>query len=194
MSGGYVICAYDQVKEQFPEFKSVMAQLKSVMIAEAENSWGKKFGGMTPEPGQFGWSTIIPSLFNDMAGNNMATWEQTFTALGHQTIITGSNAGAVYEDYKIGLAGLAFLSKAIRISEIRMQIGDRKLPRVNIEEAFAYDKPAVIFEEGFVIDEENSFDLYAYVLSLGVQKIMPIGFELNRVYDKLISNTGSALL
>jgi len=46
--------------------------------------------------------------------------------------MSGSNGGNIYEDYKIGLAGLAFLDKAIRVSEIKMQISDKKLPRVNI--------------------------------------------------------------
>jgi hypothetical protein len=90
--------------------------------------------------------------------------------------------------------GLAFLDKALRISEIKMQISDKKLPRMNIEEAFLFNKPAIIFEEGFILDEKTSFDLYGYVLSRGIQRIKLIGLQVNRIPNKLqVTNTGAAL-
>ena len=73
---------------------------------------------------------------------------------GSQGANTSGN-GNLYEDYKVGLVGLAFLDKAIKITEIKFQIGDRKYPRVNIEEAYAYENPAIIFEDYFIIDEEE---------------------------------------
>jgi hypothetical protein len=109
--------------------------------------------------------------------------------------MTGAaTGGTIYEDYKVGVAGLAFLDKAIRVSEIKMQISDRKLPRVNIEEAFAYNKPAIVFEEGYVLDEETAFELYAYVLSQGPQRIKLLGLQLNRVKDKVLTAPGAALV
>jgi hypothetical protein len=65
---------------------------------------------------------------------------------------------------------------------------------MNIEEAFAYEKPAIVFEEGFVLDEETGFDLYAYVLTPGYTRIKLLGLQLNRVPNKLqVTNTGAAL-
>jgi len=193
---GYMLCEYDEVKREFPEFKAVMDTLRADLIAKAEKDWAPlTYGGLAPEAGQFGETTIMPQLFNDITGTRLTTWDQWFNATGVQTILTGAAAGGtIYEDYKIGLVGLAFLDDAIRISEFKMQISDKKLPRINIEEAFAYNKPAIVFEEGYVLDEETAFELIAYVLTQGPQRIKLIGTQLNRVPNKLqVTNTGAAL-
>jgi len=195
---GYVICEYEKVREQFPNFKSVMDTLEANLIANAISEWDPlKYGGISPKAGEFGKTTVMPQLFNGLqaAYQPLITWLQWLNATGHQTIMTGAaTGGTINEDYKIGMAGLAFLEKAIRISEIRMQIGDKKLPRINIEEAMAYNKPAIIFEDGYILDEETGFDLYAYVLTQGPVRIAPIGIQLNRVPNKLqVSDCGAAL-
>lgn len=192
----YVICEYDKVKLEFPEFNAIMQALEDSLIAKASADWEPlTYGGIAPMAGQFGKTTILPSLFADNAGNRLVTWDQTFTSTGHQTIMTGVGSGGIIpEDFKVGLVGLAFLDKALRISEIKMQISDKKLPRMNIEEAFMYNKPAIIFEEGFILDEKQAFDLYGYVLSTGPQRIKLIGLQVNRIPNKLqVTNTGAAL-
>jgi len=196
MTGGYVICEYDKVKAEFPEFRAVMQALEDSLIAKASADWAPlSYGGIAPLAGQFGKTTVMPQLFADNAGNRLTSWEQTFTATGSQTIMTGVESGGIIpEDFKVGLVGLAFLDKALKISEIKMQISDKKLPRMNIEEAFLYNKPAIIFEEGFILDEKTSFDLYGYVLSQGIQRIKLIGLQVNRIPNKLqVTNTGAAL-
>ena len=195
---GYVICEYEKVRQWMPEFAASMAQLKNDLIAKASADWDPlKYGGMAPQSGQFGESTVIPGLFNGMhaAYQPLPTWYQTFNGTGHQTIMTGTGTGGIMrEDYKVGLAGLVFLSKAIRISEIRMQIGDRKIPRINIEEAMVYNKPAIVFEQPMILDEEEGFSLYAYVLTRGEQRIKLLGLQMNRIPNKLqVTNTGVAL-
>ena len=219
MAGGYVICEYETVKQRFPKFESVMTNLRNQLIAKAEKDWDIPFAGRrkiseaaargislsVPGPGldvdvgkgEFGETTIIPALFNGLmtAYQPMVTWEQWFNATGSQTILTGADtAGRIYEDYKVGLAGLVFLDKAIRVSEIKMQISDKKLPRMNIEEALAYNKPAIVFEEGYILDEEKGFDLYANVVTQGPQRIKLLGLQVNKIKDKLLTNTGAALV
>ncbi len=205
----YVICEYEKVKQNFPEFKATMEGLSTQLRAICAADWSPKtFGGLTPTAGQFGETTILPAMFRDQTmttanAGNMDTWNQTLTLtdaqrlLGgaHQTIMTGSGTGGILlEDYKVGLAGLVFLDKAIRISEIKMQISDRKLPRINIEEALAYNKPAIVFENGYIIDEETGFDLYAYVTTQGPQRIKLLGLQMNRVPNRLqVTNTGATL-
>ncbi|MBA7493308.1 hypothetical protein ES702_03866 [subsurface metagenome] len=217
-TGGYVICEYEKVRDSFPEFQSVLNKLRTTLIARAEKDWPltwvgrRKIGeaaalGVTlssPGPGldvdaglgEFGETTIIPSLFRGMiaAYQPLVTWEQWLNATGAQTIMSGANGGAMYQDYKVGIAGFVFLDKAIRISEIKMQISDKKLPRINIEEALVYNKPAVVFEEGYIIDEQTMFDLYAYVTTPGPQRIKLLGLQVYRVKDKLLSNCGSPLV
>jgi len=212
----FIICEYEKVKEGFPEFKRTLESLESSLRAKCAADWSPKtFGKLTPSTGQFGETTILPPLFRDQtmalaSSGQMITWDQwlTFTATekeagvgtagvgASKTIMTGSSgsAGTILEDYKVGLAGLAFLDKSIRISEIKMQISDRKLPRMNIEEAFAYNKPAIIFEEGYILDEETGFELVAYVLSEGPQRIKPLGLQMVRIPNKLqVTLTGASI-
>lgn len=205
----YVICEYEKVKQNFPEFKAAMEALAVQLRLQCDADWAPKtFGGLAPTSGQYGETTIIPALFRDQTmtaanAGNMTTWNQwlTLTAAqiaaggGQNTIMTGSGTGGIIlEDYKVGIAGLAFLDKAIRISEIKMQISDKKLPRINIEEALAYNKPAIIFENGYILDEETGFDLYAYCTTEGPARVMPIGLQMNRVPNRLqVTNTGAAL-
>ena len=194
---GYVIMEYDRIKDEFPEFKTIMETLRTSLITKCQAEWSPKtFGGIAPKAGQFGESTIMPELFDGLATayQPLTTWNQWLSATGSQTIIRGANSGVIYEDYQIGLAGLVFLDKAIRIAEIRMQIADKKIPRINIEECMAYEQPAIVFEQPFILGEEGGFDLYAYVTCLGPQRIKLLGLQMNRVPNKLqVSNPGAAL-
>ncbi len=196
MSGGYVLAEYGKIKLEFPEFKRVLDTLKSELIAKAEADWSPlKYGGVAPKAGEFGITSVMPQLFADNAGVRLTTWRQTFTSTGAQTIMTGVGSGGIIpEDFKVGLAGIAFLDKVLRVSEIKMQISDKKLPRINIEEAMAYEKPAIVFEEGYILDEEAAFELVGYVMTQGPQTIKLIGFQLNRIPNKLqVTDTGAAL-
>jgi len=192
----FVICPYNRVKKNFPEFAQTMQTLRSDLIAKCEKDWSESFGGPNAVSSQFSKSTIMPQLFDGVAAayQPFYSWYQWLDTTGHQTLITGANSGNIYEDYKIGIAGIAFLDKAVRISIIKMQISDKKLPSMNIEEILGWNQPALIFEEGFILDESAGFHLYAYVTCLGPQRIKLIGTQMNRIPNKLQgSNTGAAL-
>jgi hypothetical protein len=149
--------------------------------------------------GEYGKTTIMPEMFVGYGGfgvgTNLVTWNQNLTGTGSRVLIEGNTAGGtIPEDFKVGLCGIAFLDKAIKITEIKMQIGDKKLPRINLEEARVYNKPAVVFENGFVLDEEAGFELLGYVECRGYQRIKLLGMQLNRVPNKLqVSLTGAAI-
>jgi hypothetical protein len=200
----YVICEYEKVKQNFPEFGTMMQNLRNSLIAEASSKWAPlTFGGLNPRSGQFGETTILPPLFTDINGTQMVTWKQNFTAvhvigslLGTaQGLIFGSGtAGTIPEDYMVGLAGICFLDKAIKVSEIKLQIGDRKIGRINLEEAMVYNKPCVVLEEGLTLDEEEGFELYGYIQAQGDQRIKLLGLQLNRVPNKTqVTHCGQAL-
>jgi hypothetical protein len=211
----YVICEYEKVREQFPQFLSMMKKLRSDLIAECNAKWGPSltFGGMSPKSGQFGESTIMPQLFYGWGGIGYATatppaarlttWHQKFHQIGSfansipgsLAIIEGAaTGGTITEDYMLGLAGVAFLDKAIKVSEIKMQIGNTKIPRINLEEAMVYNKPAVVFEQPHILTEEEGFEMLGYVTAEGFQTIKLIGLQMNRVPNKLqVSNTGALL-
>lgn len=194
---GYVLCEWELVKQEFPEFLSTMAKLEADLTSMATADWGPlTYGGTKPKAGQFGKSTIMPELFYGFGqvAPTLTSWKSYATATGNQGLMAGANAMNIYEDYKIGIAGFAFLDKVQRITEIKLQIGDRKFPRINLEEAMVYNKPAVIFETGVLVDEETEFDLHGYVECVGPYRIVPIGIQMNRVPNKLQSSQTSAAL
>jgi len=197
MTKGFVISEYEKVKQEFPEFQASMAKLEADLTSLATRDWNPlTYGGIYPKSGQFGKSTIMPELFYGFGqvAPTLVTWTSYAAAVGHQGLMSGANAMNIYEDYKIGLAGLAFLDKTQRVTEIKLQIGDKKLPRINLEESFVYNKPAVIFETGLIVDESTEFDLHGYVECIGPYKICPLGIQMNRVPNKMQSSqTGSAL-
>lgn len=195
MTTNYVLCDYSKVRETAPEFNSTLQALHASLVQSAERDWSPlKYGGMSPKPGQFGESTIMPSLFMGMAGTTLQTWAQTLTATGSQTVIQGSNAGQILEDYKIGIVGIAFLDKALRCTEIRMDVSDKRLGRLNLEETMGYDAPTVVLENGYLLDEKTNFTLRAFVDSIGPQRIKLLGIQMNRVPNKLQASAPGALL
>jgi len=155
-------------------------------------------------------TTILPALFDDLSGNQMAHWRQTWTATGNQTIMTGAGAAnTIPEDFKVGWLGIAFPNKNQHITEIKYQIGDRKYGRIDLEEMRLYNNPAIIFEDGLIIDEEEAFDLYAYiepgygnnlpengpggVNNTIYQRVVLLGLTMYSVKSKVLGNCGAAI-
>ena len=180
MSGGYTLCEWKDVALQAPEFQATFAALENDIIRKTNADWAPRtFGGMLPSSDEYGRTTILPSAFRGWgmaysttptAGTNfMSNWRQTITGvantvLGNVTLISGERSGdLIPEDLKVAWIGLAFPNKQQHITEVRWQIGDRKFGRINLEPMLAYDTPALIFEDGYVLDEETGFHLYGYV-------------------------------
>jgi hypothetical protein len=200
----------DSVQKEYPSFQAQMAKLERDLLAKCALDWGsvsqpKAFGKLTPKAGEFGRTTILPGLFHDQNLVDLATWRQLFIAAGNQVLLQGNGAGnTLPEDFKVGCMGFAFPNKEQAITEIKMQIGDRKFGRINLEEMRGYNKPAVILEEGFTIDEEESFELYGYVEGpipvahdgfTGIyQRIVPIGFCAYKIIDKVLGNCGATII
>ena len=194
--GGYVFVEWDSVRRQYPEFQKALAELEARVIEKCSRAWAPRtFGGLTPREDQFGRTSILPALFKDNAGSQMVTWRQYFSSSGHQTLIAGVRTGnTIPEDFKVAWIGLMFPNKQQHITEIRWQTSDKKFVRVNIEELKGYSKPAIIFEEGFILDEEQGFELYGYVDRAGVyQRIVMLGACFSRVIDKVLRSPGSAI-
>ena len=206
--GSYVICEYDSVQAENSVFQRALGALDLQVIGKCNADWSpKSFNArktLSPDNISYGRTTILPELFDDHNGTVMAHWRQLFTTAGHQTIIAGNGAGnTLPEDFKIAWAGLAFPNKQQHITEIKWQIGDRKYGRINIEEIKSYNKPALIFEEGFLINEEESFDLYGYVegpipsdntfITGLYQRIVMLGAAYFSVVSKVLGNCGAAI-
>jgi len=202
----YVIADYSKIKETFPEFQATMDAMEDVLVRKAMAQWAPlRYGGLNPQAGEFGVSTIMPELFQTGAYptgvlTTMNTWgdgyisSTTQTVPGANTLMQGNTAGNIPEDFMVGIVGIEFLEPSSRISEMRMQISDKKLPRMNLQEAWCYQRPCVIWENGYVLDEETGFALYAFALAEGPFKVKLIGIQMNRIPNKMqSSNTGAAL-
>ncbi len=209
-SGGYVICEMNSVQRSYPHFQQAFIDLEAEAIGMCKADWHRAFGYLTPHSGQFGRTTILPALFDGLDDAQMAHWRQTWTVTGNQTLISGTRAGnLIPEDFKIALIGLAFPNKNQHVTEIKMQIGDRKYGRMDIEEMRGYNLPAIIFDEGYILDEETAFDLYGYiepgfgdalpdngpggVADTIYQRIVLLGAAYYKQIDRVLGDCGAAI-
>jgi len=193
--GGFIFCEWDSVKKEYPDFQRAFAELESEVIAKCNADWAPKtFGYLTPQAGQYGRTSILPALFDGQDGVQLVHWRQNLTLTGHQALITGTRAGNVLpEDFKVAWIGLAFPNKQHQISELRWQISDAKFIRVNIEELRNYNKPAIIFEKGYILNEEEAFELYGYIEHADYQRIVMLGACYYKIIDKVLGNCGAAI-
>lgn len=222
--GSFVICEWDSVNKENSAFQQSMRRLDEMAINKCNMDWKpKSFNAakaLTGDGNFYGRTTILPALFEDHAGNPLSiagsaassnpigTWRQLFTAVSLTTtdtvLLQGVGGGeTIPEDFKIAWAGLAFPNKNQHITEIKYQIGDRKYGRINIEEMQCYNKPAIIFEEGYILDEEESFHLYGYVegpLPLfhdawtGIyQRIVPLGAAYFKIVSKVLGQPATII-
>ena len=81
------------------------------------------------------------------------------------------------------IAGWMIPSKSIRVSKLRMEIGDTRYVIHDIEELHGFVQPALIYEEPFIIPEETRFLLRGFFEGSGWQRIVPLGFVLYRRTD-----------
>jgi len=188
------------VQKEWPRFQRAFAELESRVIEKCDADWAPKtFGYLTPNERQYGRTSILPVLFRGFNDVQLVHWRQTITESGNQLLLRGRETGNVIpEDFKIAWIGLAFPNKQQHITELKWQISDAKYGRINIEELRSYNKPAIIFEEGFIIDEEESFELYGYVEEASsetpaYQRIIPLGACYFKVITKVVGNPGQVI-
>lgn len=220
--GLFVLSEWDSVNKENSVFQQTLRRLDEQIITKCNLDWKPRTfnsaKALSGDSGFYGRTTILPALFDDnqsrplttagLGGSPVATWRQRFlaasTTAANTVLLQGVGAGeTIPEDFKIAWAGLAFPNKNQHITEIKYQIGDRKYGRLNIEEIHGYNKPAIIFEEGYILDEEESFHLFGYVEGplpvfhdgwSGIyQRIVPLGACYYKVVSKVLGNVGTAI-
>lgn len=193
--GSYVICEWDSVQKAFPRFQEAVANLEGRMIQKCTADWSpKSMGNMVPSANQYGRTTIMPQLFRGQSTAILQTWRQNILAAGNQTIIYGNGTGMVIpEDFKVAWLGLAFPNLDQQVTELKYQIGDTKYGRIDVEALRRFNKPAIVFEEGYILNEEESFDVQAYVENAGWQRIVMLGATYFKIVDRVLGNTGATI-
>lgn len=214
--GGLIFCELDSVKKEYPDYQRAFADLEAKAVLSCTDKWFPKkspaeaFGLSTPNEDQFGETSILPALFDPnpavyggapFGGAKVGAFtipprdfRQYFSTKGHQVILQGSQPGeTITKGFQIGWMGLMFIGKQMLITELRWQTSDSKKVRVNIEALHSYNKPALIFEEGHLLKEEQAFHLHGYVEEAYYQRVIPIGAAYFKVIDKVLGNPGDAI-
>jgi len=183
----YTICELDKLRLEYPNFAQAAVKLKTGAIDRAAKLWpGFTYGGLFPGVKQFGITTALPKFFKGFAGVTLATFRQNITATGWQTIFDMT----VEEDIILGGMGFGISQPTTNLTEIRLEIGDKKYPRINLEEANVWKAFAVILRQGWIAEQETPFKLRGYFEATGYQRIVPINsFTLYKRKDLVITES-----
>ncbi len=209
---GYVFGELHSIQKSYPQFLDSIRDLERRTITKIAEDWFPKlsvtqvFAKLKDKYDSFGRTTILPAIFDDHNSAPMvsATWRQLFTTAGHQMIIQGVRSGeTVPENMKVAWYGLAFPNKEQHLTEIRWQLSNRKFGRINLEEMHQYDVPAVVFEEGLILNDEEAFHLYGFIKGPiptahdghqgQYQTIVMLGAAYYDRIDKVLGATGQAI-
>jgi hypothetical protein len=190
----FVIAPADFVKGagDYSEYRQILTDLQSTAFARAADIWkGYSPGGITPGARQFGVSTYRP---RDIFGGGTATFVKSYGSQGSWGNIWSYS---VPEDSIHALAGLAIPDPTLIFSAFKLQIEDKILPIINVEEAHSFSQGfRLLFKQDkgkeFVIPEEQSVLLRGFQernTRNRTQRIVPIGFVLNKNRDNMIRET-----
>lgn len=173
----------------FPEFAQAMKDIEGAAIARALDIWkGYELGGLTPGKKQFGICPFLPAeCAQQTSARGSATFRKSYTGTGWKPIMDYS----VPEDEIHAFAGFAITDEALRFNTFRMEIGDRKFPKWDIQEAQGWDGGmAIILKENkgdeIIAVEETDVDLRGWLESAGYQRVVPLGFMLYKRLDIVI--------
>ena len=90
-------------------------------------------------------------------------------------------------------AGFMVTDEILRLLELRMELGDRKYPIVDVQEAKGWGRFAILFKEDvggeLIAQEESSVYLRGYVEATGYQTIVPLGYQLYKRKDLVLSES-----
>jgi len=192
----YVIAPMRLVKGEgaYPEFAEVLRSVQDAAIARAKDIWkGYSQGGIYPGDNEFG---ICPMRAREMAKDVSSTtlsgtysFKKNLGTTGWHTLFDYT----VRKDIIHAFAGFAITDEVLRLLELRMEFGDRKFPILDIQEAKGWGSFAILFKEDvgkeLIAQEESSVYLRGYVEATGYQNIVPIGFQLYKRKDLVISES-----
>lgn len=171
-----IIMEFSKIKKEYPEFLAAYNDTLAKAKNDAGNAWGLSDGGMYPGANQFGVSNIRPRFvqLGTVTGKG-ESWNRNLATVGWQDVINNN----VIEDVYIGVLGFVLPNISQRVASIRIEAGKMKLPVINLEgETDIMSEPAVIFEKGIVIPEEEPILLRANAVTKGYNVIKPLGFAI----------------
>jgi len=191
---GYIIAPLDQVKGEnaWPEYVSVLKAVQDAGIKRAEQIWdGYTFGGLYPGDHQFGICPLRQrEMANDVSSTTLSSsysFRKNLAATAWHTLFDYT----VRKDVIHAFAGFMITDEILRLLELRMELSDRKYPVMDIQEAKGWGNFAIIFKEDvgneLIAQEESSVYLRGYVEATGYQTIVPLGYQLYKRKDLVIT-------
>ena len=190
----YVFAELQKVKGegQYPEYEDVLKAVQDAAYARASEIWeGYEPGGLMPGARQYG---IGPLRKNDMAGNTTDstpsgtyTFTKAITATGWQDIFNYT----VRDNMIHAFAGFAITDQTLRIRQLRVEIGDKRFPVWDIQEAQLFNKFALIFKEDeakeLIANPQERVLIRIEAESTGNQRVVPIGLSLFRTANLVLT-------
>jgi len=192
----YVIAPLDKVKGEgaYPEYEDVLKAVQDAAINRAKEVWsGFTFGGLYPGDKEFG---ICPLRAREMAHDVTATTASGTYSFRKNLATTAWHTIFDYttrKDILHAFAGFAITDETLRILELRMEVSDKKYPIIDIQEAKGWGGFAILFKEDqgaeLIAEPETSIYLRGYVEAAGYQNVVPLGFQLYKRKDLVISES-----
>ena len=190
----FVIAPLRLVKGEnnFGPYEDAMRSVQDAAFRRAAEIWtGVTPGGVYPGDGQFG---ICPLRQNEMANDVSSTtlsgsyqFRKNVTATGWRAMFNYSTR----KDVLHAFAGFAVSDEVTRILQMRFEIGDRIYPIIDLHEAKAWGSFAIIFKEDagkeLIAEPETRVLIRAYFDTTGYQTLIPLGFQLYRRKDLVIT-------
>jgi len=193
----FIIAPLEDVKglNNYPEYIAALRAVQDAAISRGQQTWGNSqvAGGLIPRDKQFG---VGPFRKNDMAGDTTDstpsgsyTFRINYTTTGWRDIFRYT----VRNDMIHAFAGFLITDNGLNIMQLRLEIGSRLFPIWDIQEAQRYDKFAIILktDQGaeLVAEPKTRILLRGYVEATGIQRVVPLGLQLFRVADSVLTET-----
>lgn len=171
-----VIMEYSKIKKEFPEFLAAYSETLAKGKRDVKDAWGLNDGGLFPGANEYGVTTIRPRFVQiGTTSGKIESWNRNLATIGWQDFVNNN----VIEDVYIGIVGFSFPNVSQRCGAIRIEAGKQKFPVLNLEgEMDIMSEPAVIFETGIIVPEEEAFKLRVHAVTKGYTTIKPLGFAL----------------
>jgi hypothetical protein len=183
-----ILVEFSKVKKEYPEFMNAYDQTLAEAKRQVTAAWGLSDGGLYPSANQFGVAGIRPRFLQlGTTTGKSESWNRYLATVGWQDVINNN----VIEDVYIGILGFVLPNISQRVASIRLEAGKQKFPVINLEgDIDIMSEPAVIFEKGVIVPEEEPVLLRVNAVTKGYNVIKPLGFALAKS-KVLISETPS---
>ena len=192
----YIIAELAKVKGegQYPEYEDVLKAVQDAAYQRASDIWeGYEPGGLMPGPRQYG---VGPLRKNDMARDTTDStpsgsysFTKTLAATGWQDLLNYT----VRDNMIHAFAGFSFTDQTLRVTQLRVEIGDRRFPIWDIQEAQLYDRFALVLKEDeakeLIANPQERVLVRIYAESTGNQRVVPIGLSLFKTANLVLTET-----